>query len=78
MSYTSNESRQVRCSQCRKELRTEEAINYNSKTLCEDCCLNACMPRVRKTHWQYIRSIKADYLRPAKKRHDIRSQDSLL
>jgi hypothetical protein len=35
--------------------------------LCEDCCLDLRMTRKRKTHWQYIGSIKGDYLTPAGK-----------
>ncbi len=25
------------------------------------------LPRVRKTHWQYLGAIRSDYLRPAEK-----------
>jgi hypothetical protein len=55
-----------RCGKCQTEIKEAEAYNHYSKILCEDCYLDICMPRTRKTHWQYLRSIKTDYLIMAK------------
>lgn len=54
------------CSNCRKTIDIEKEYHYNMKVLCEDCCIDIRTPRVRKTHWQYLGSIKANYLIPAK------------
>ena len=54
------------CDGCRSEIADEEAYTHKGKTLCEDCCINTRMPRSRKTHWQYLRSIKTEYLKPGK------------
>ena len=40
--------------------------SYLSTVLCENCYMAKLMPRVRKMHWQYLKSIKTDYLRPGK------------
>ncbi len=53
------------CSNCQKEIKPGEEYPQCSKILCEDCYLDICFPRTRKTHWQYLRSIKTDYLLPA-------------
>jgi len=31
---------------------------------CEDCAMEVRKAGGRKTHWQYLKSIKTDYLRP--------------
>ena len=54
------------CNICHKKIPAEKAFDYDSKNLCEDCCMELRTPRVRKTHWQYLSSIKADYLIPGK------------
>jgi len=56
-----------KCSNCHKEIKTGEEYNYQVKILCEDCYMDMRMPRVRKTHWQYLKSIKTEYLIPGKK-----------
>jgi hypothetical protein len=48
------------------EIKAGEEYEYNSKTLCEDCCISICTRRVRKTHWRYLGSIKTEYLIPSK------------
>ena len=58
---------QMKCTTCHKPLEPDNTYAYLSKALCEDCCMDARTPGVRKTHWQYIGSIKADYLIPEKK-----------
>jgi hypothetical protein len=50
------------CDKCQKEIAKVEGYIYYSRILCEDCYIDICMPRTRKTHWQYLRSIKTDYL----------------
>ncbi len=55
----------AKCSKCLTVIEGEEYHHY-SKVLCEDCYMDVCMPRARKTHWQYLRSIKTDYLIEAK------------
>jgi hypothetical protein len=62
-----SKSTQIFCSKCRKKIRIGNEYHYNAKVLCEDCCIDLRTPRARKTHWQYISSIKDDYLRPGKK-----------
>jgi len=54
------------CSTCRKEIKEGETYHHNFKGLCEDCCMDMRTPRTRKTHWQYLRSIKTEYLVPGK------------
>ena len=54
------------CSDCHTRIKEEGEYNHNSKVLCEDCCINVRTSRVRKTHWQYIGSIKTEYLIPRK------------
>lgn len=52
----------INCTECRKEIRVEEGYRHLSKILCEECCMVARMPRVRKAHWQYLKSIKTEYV----------------
>ncbi len=55
------------CSKCKAEIQAGKEYNDHSKILCEDCYADVRMPRVRKTHWQYLKSIKTEYLRSGKK-----------
>ena len=55
------------CEVCQKTIEPDEAYAHDSTILYEDCCIEARIPRVRKTHWQYLGSIKADYLIPGRK-----------
>jgi hypothetical protein len=54
---------QTFCSNCHKTIKKGEAYHYHISVLCEDCLIDTYTPYVRKTHWQYLGSIKADYLR---------------
>jgi hypothetical protein len=54
------------CAKCHHEVKTGKEYFYNSMFLCEECCIEIRTPLARKTHWQYIRSIKAEYLVPGK------------
>ncbi len=55
------------CGACHTKIKSYQAYNFNSQNLCEDCCIDMRTPRVRKTHWQYIKSVKTEYLIPSKK-----------
>ena len=55
------------CGVCQTEIKEGGEYNHNSKVLCEDCCIRVRMSRGRKTHWQYIGSVKSEYLIPGKK-----------
>jgi hypothetical protein len=55
------------CSECRTKIAPGEERRYLKAVLCEDCYMNRRMTRSRKTHWQYLRSIKTDYLKPGKR-----------
>lgn len=50
------------CDICKTEIGPDEQHHFDSKMLCEDCCMDVRMPRKRKTHWQYIKSVKLEYL----------------
>ena len=52
----------VACCRCRASISAGEEYIYRTESLCEACCIDARSPRVRKTHWQYVRSIKGEYL----------------
>ena len=54
---------QLFCSNCHKKVKKEKAHHYKSNVLCEDCCIDMQTSYVRKMHWQYLGSIKTDYLR---------------
>ena len=52
------------CANCAQPL-TGSIYDFHGENLCEDCYLLALMRPKRKTHWQYISSIKGEYLQPA-------------
>jgi len=54
---------QTFCSNYHKKVKKGKEYHYHIKVLCEDCCIDMHTSPVRKTHWQYLGSIKADYLR---------------
>jgi hypothetical protein len=56
--------KQIYCSVCRIKIKAKEEHKLNSKVLCENCCIDIRSPRFRKTHWQYLSSIKTGYLIP--------------
>jgi len=58
---------QAECSNCGKKIEEEDSYDHNHRVLCEDCFVEAKMTRKRKTHWQYLTSIKTDYLRANEK-----------
>lgn len=56
----------LKCSKCHTEIKAGEEYRHQFKVLCEDCYIDMRNTRTRKTHWQYLKSIKTDYLIPAK------------
>jgi hypothetical protein len=58
---------QYLCSNCGTKIKVGEAYIHDEKMFCDDCCMNARTVRTRKSHWQYLRSIKKEYLNPGKK-----------
>ena len=65
MSEFSNKNRAL-CGTCGKLIEPENTFIHQSKFFCEECCIDIRTPHARKTHWQYLGSIKADYLIPGK------------
>lgn len=55
----------TKCNKCKTEIKAGEEYNHHLKVLCEDCCIDIRTSRVRKTHWQYLGSIKTEYLIPS-------------
>ncbi|MCP3953949.1 MAG: hypothetical protein GY697_17290 [Desulfobacterales bacterium] len=56
----------ILCDACGMHIKPKDAYRYEARSLCVQCCMEARMPRTRKTHWQYLSSIKTDYLQPPK------------
>jgi hypothetical protein len=57
----------ISCSNCEKKISKGQEYHFNKKVLCENCFISLRTPLTRKTHWQYIGSIKAEYLIPSSK-----------
>ena len=55
------------CDICSNEIGIGNAYHNNNKILCEECCIDVRIPLLRKSHWQYLGSIKSDYIIPAKR-----------
>lgn len=53
------------CNNCGISLTPEKEFIFNDRTLCEDCCMEERIPYARKPAWQYIRSVKSEYLIPS-------------
>jgi len=62
----SNENK-INCSNCNKKISKGQEYHFDKKVLCENCCISLRAFRTRKTHWQYIGSIKGEYLIPSSK-----------
>jgi hypothetical protein len=56
--------RTTTCDQCNRKIEGDAQHKYHALVLCEDCFLETKMTRKRKTHWQYLTSIKMEYLKP--------------
>ena len=52
----------LECSGCHIEIKFGQEHRHQSKVLWENCYMDIRITPARKTHWQYIGSIKADYL----------------
>ena len=50
----------IKCSNCQTEIKAGEKYNLHSKVLCAACCMEIRTTSTRKTHWQYLKSIKAE------------------
>ena len=61
-----NDIRKIACHECGEDIQNGEEYHHHSMVLCEDCFIDESMVPKRKTHWQYLRSIKTEYLRPGK------------
>ena len=57
----------IKCYKCLKTIKNCESFSCKDKLFCEDCAMEIRMHRSRKTHWQYLRSIKVEYLIPGKR-----------
>ena len=55
------------CDRCKKRLDAGEGYGVKGRTFCEICCMEIRSPRARRTHWQYLRSIKTQYLMESQK-----------
>jgi len=54
----------MKCEKCGEIIQDNNIYKFRGKTLCENCYIDIRTPRVRKTHWQYLSSIKTEYLIP--------------
>ena len=54
------------CDGCKAWLKPDAEYRHLSAVLCEECYLERRIERKRKSHWQYIKSVKIEYLRPGK------------
>lgn len=57
----------IKCSRCHQLVLENEQYHINQAIVCETCYMENRNHYTRKTHWRYIRSIKMDYLQPARK-----------
>lgn len=55
------------CSICNSVIEIGEEYNHELQMMCEYCYMGFRTSRVRKTHWQYLKSTKTEYLIPGKK-----------
>jgi len=39
------------CDKCNKMIKKGEVRKHQSKTLCEDCYIDGCMPKMKKSHY---------------------------
>ena len=56
----------LKCSKCQTDIEAGQEVRHQSNLFCQDCYLEIRSTRKRKTHWQYLKSVKTDYLIPAK------------
>jgi len=54
------------CNACHGEIKAGEGYSHHGRLFCEECCMDIRTPRARKTHWQYLGTIKTEYLRPGR------------
>ena len=63
----------IPCDACGLHTKPKDTYRYQARSLCAQCCMEARMPRTRKPHWQYLSSIRTDYLQPPKRERDTLS-----
>jgi len=64
---TEKQEQNVDCARCRTRIKINDVCFHQDRPLCADCAVEIRMKRSRKTHWQYIKSVKSDYLSPARR-----------
>jgi|GEM_PF-1153511 len=62
------------CTLCKKRLNAGEVYRHLSRPYCEVCCIDLRMTRTRKTHHQYVRSIKTEYLQQGPRKFETDKQ----
>jgi len=60
----------INCDKCKKAVSEEEARKHKSKTLCEDCYIDECMPKMKKSHYDN----DAEFMQRLKDAHPAHSQ----
>lgn len=60
----------LKCCNCHVGIAPGKEYIHQSEIFCGDCAMDIRTPRVRKTHWQYIGSIKTKYLIPSKEKQE--------
>jgi len=58
------------CDVCHSKIKSGDQYRYLSTILCENCYMDKRDSRARKTHWQYLKSIKTEYIKPGKESND--------
>jgi hypothetical protein len=57
----------VTCAKCGKKILSGSLYQFKGEKICEDCHMEVHSTRNRKPHWQYIKSVKTDYIVPGRK-----------
>lgn len=68
---TFSKSLHRKCSICGERVMASNCYKNKEKNICEDCYIETRINRSRKTHWHYIKSVKADYLVPSKTENNL-------
>lgn len=65
------ENQNIVCSICGLRIKASNYYKNKENIICEECYIESRIDRGRKTHWQYIKSVKNDYLVPGKAENNI-------
>jgi len=53
------------CDKCKRSINCEEEREFHSKILCEDCYIDALMPKMSKSHYnndsEFMQRLKDSY-----------------